>query len=27
VAFAEGRDPEKMAEGIERHGVPSAAVW
>jgi len=27
VAFAEGRDPEKMAEGIERHGVPLAAVW
>src|SRR5215472_7328447 len=27
VAFAEGRDPEKMAEGVERHGVPSAAVW
>src|SRR5262245_54629510 len=27
VAFAEGRDPEKVTEGIERHGVPPAGVW
>src|SRR5262249_22976857 len=26
VAFAKGRDAEKMAEGIERHGVPPVAV-
>jgi hypothetical protein len=27
VAFAERRDPEKVTEGIERHGVPPAGVW
>jgi hypothetical protein len=27
VAFAEGRDPEQVTEGIERHGVPPAGVW
>ncbi len=27
VALAERRDPKKMAEGIERHSIPPAAVW